>query len=84
MLTYWALRRAGMERRESAQRMVAFLVVLYTIYLMAVVVCGVLLRTGVLHGTNPVGMTIVAAALAGTRPDHHLPDLADPAATSSG
>lgn len=65
VLTYWALRRAGMERRDSAQRMVAFLVVLYTIYMMAVVACGVLLRTGVLHGTNPVGMTIVAAALAG-------------------
>src|SRR4029078_7765547 len=27
-LTYWALRRAGMERRDTARRMVAFLVLL--------------------------------------------------------
>ena len=32
-LTYWALRRAGMGARQAASRMVAFLVLLYTIYL---------------------------------------------------
>ena len=32
-LTYWALRKAGMERRQSASRMVAFLVLLYVVYL---------------------------------------------------
>ena len=30
LLTYWALRKAGMERRQSVCRMVAFLVVLYS------------------------------------------------------
>jgi len=65
VLTYWALRRAGMGRRETAQRMVAFLVVLYTIYLLALAVCGILLRTGVLPGPDPVGMTIVPAGIAG-------------------
>lgn len=65
VLTYWALRRAGMSRRETGQRMVAFLIVLYSIYLIALVACGVLLRTGVLHGPDPVGMTIIPAALAG-------------------
>ncbi len=50
LLTYWALRKAGMERRQSACRMVAFLVLLYSIYLLALVVFGVLLRTGVLAG----------------------------------
>jgi uncharacterized protein (TIRG00374 family) len=64
-LTYWALRRAGMPARETAQRMVAFLVLLYTIYLGALVVCGVLLRVGVFPGPAPVSMTIVPAALAG-------------------
>ena len=29
LLTYWALRKAGMERRQAVCRMVAFLVVLY-------------------------------------------------------
>jgi uncharacterized protein (TIRG00374 family) len=64
-LTYWALRRAGMSKRETAARMVAFLVLLYTIYLLAVVVCGILLRVGVFPGPSPVGMTIVPAAIAG-------------------
>ena len=46
MLTYWALRKAGMERRQTARRMVAFLVLLYAVYMVALVVFGVLLRVG--------------------------------------
>jgi uncharacterized protein (TIRG00374 family) len=65
VLTYWALRKAGMERRESACRMVAFLVLLYAVYLMAMVVDGILLRAGVLSGSHPVGLTIVPAGIAG-------------------
>jgi uncharacterized protein (TIRG00374 family) len=64
-LTYWALRRAGMAAREAASRMVAFLVLLYTIYLGALVVTGIFLRIGLFPGPSPVGMTIVPAALAG-------------------
>jgi uncharacterized protein (TIRG00374 family) len=64
-LTYWALRRAGMPTREAARRMVAFLVLLYTVYLSALVVCGLFLRIGLFPGPSPVGMTIVPAALAG-------------------
>jgi uncharacterized protein (TIRG00374 family) len=64
-LTYWALRRAGMATREAARRMVAFLVLLYTVYLSALVVCGVGLRVGLFPGPRPVGMTIVPAGLAG-------------------
>jgi uncharacterized protein (TIRG00374 family) len=65
VLTYWALRKAGMERRQSACRMVAFLVLLYSVYLASLVVFGVLLRTGVLSGAAPAGLTIVPAAVAG-------------------
>jgi len=64
-LTYWALRRAGMTARDAGRRMVAFLVLLYTIYLGALVVCGIFLRIGLFPGPSPVGMTIVPAALAG-------------------
>jgi uncharacterized protein (TIRG00374 family) len=64
ILTYWALRKAGMERRQSACRMVAFLVLLYGVYLAALVVFGILLRTNVLPGKSPIGLTIVPAALA--------------------
>ncbi|GAC1526517.1 MAG: hypothetical protein NVS2B6_14020 [Thermoleophilaceae bacterium] len=45
--------------------MVAFLVLLYSIYLAALVIFGVLLRTEVLPGPHPVAGTIVPAALAG-------------------
>ena len=65
VLTYWALRKAGMERRQSACRMVAFLALLYAVYLVALVLFGVLLRVGVLPGRSPIGLTIVPAALAG-------------------
>ena len=64
-LTYWALRQAGIPRRRAACRMVAFLVLLYSIYLLSLVVFGILLRTNVLHGDNPVGGTIVPAGIAG-------------------
>jgi uncharacterized protein (TIRG00374 family) len=65
VLTYWALRKAGMERRQTACRMVAFLVLLYAVYMVALIVFGVLLRTGVLNGAHPVGLTIVPAGIAG-------------------
>jgi putative heme transporter len=65
VLTYWALRKAGMPRRQSACRMVAFLVLLYAVYLLTVIVDGILLETGVLHGSDPVALTIIPAAVAG-------------------
>jgi uncharacterized protein (TIRG00374 family) len=64
LLTYWALRKAGMERRQSVCRMVAFLVVLYSVYLLAIVIFGVLLRTGVMAGEAPLSGTVIPAALA--------------------
>ena len=64
-LTYWALRKAGMERRQGACRMVAFLVLLYSLYLLALLGFGTLLRTGALPGPGPLGGTIVPAAIAG-------------------
>jgi uncharacterized protein (TIRG00374 family) len=65
VLTYWALRRAGMPRRETAARMVAFLVLVYAVYMLTLVINGVLLRIGVLSGPAPAGLTIVPAAIAG-------------------
>jgi uncharacterized protein (TIRG00374 family) len=65
VLTYWALRKAGMPRQQSACRMVAFLVLLYAVYMLTLVIDGILLRTGVLAGPAPAGLTIVPAAIAG-------------------
>jgi uncharacterized protein (TIRG00374 family) len=66
VLTYWALRKAGMPRRRSACRMVAFIVLTYFVYLAAVIVFGILLRTHVLSGSAPWAGTIVPAAVAAT------------------
>jgi uncharacterized protein (TIRG00374 family) len=63
-LTYWALRKAGMERRRAACRMVAFLVLLYTVYAAALIVFGILLNTPWVHGKAPVAGTIIPAGLA--------------------
>lgn len=65
VLTYWALRKAGMRRKESARRMVCFLVLLYACYVLGVIVFGILLRTNVLPGYGPVSLTIIPAAIAG-------------------
>src|SRR5262249_4754095 len=64
LLTYWALRKAGMERRQSVCRMVAFLVVLYSVYMLALVIFGILLRTHVISGEAPLSGTVIPAALA--------------------
>jgi uncharacterized protein (TIRG00374 family) len=65
VLTYWALRKAGMPRKESASRMVAFNVLLYAVYMLTLLINGILLRTGVFNGPAPAGLTIVPAAIAG-------------------
>src|SRR5262245_14995186 len=64
LLTYWALRKAGMERRQSVCRMVAFLVVLYSVYMLALVIFGILLRTHAVSGNAPLSGTVIPAALA--------------------
>jgi uncharacterized protein (TIRG00374 family) len=63
-LTYWALRKAGMERRRAVCRMVAFLAIMYSVYLLAIVLFGILLATEVLPGQDHLSVTIVPAAIA--------------------
>jgi uncharacterized protein (TIRG00374 family) len=65
VLTYWALRKAGMERAQAACRMVAFLVLLYAVYMLSLVIDGILLRTQVLNGRNDFELTTIPAAIAG-------------------
>ena len=65
VLTYWALRKAGMPRRRAGCRMFAFLVLTYFVYLASLVIFGVLLRTGVLPGPAPLAGTVVPAAVSG-------------------
>jgi uncharacterized protein (TIRG00374 family) len=65
VLTWWALRKAGMRRHEVARRMVAFLTLHYAFYPLALILFGVLLRTGVMNGKASVELTIVPASVAG-------------------
>jgi uncharacterized protein (TIRG00374 family) len=64
-LTYWALRKAGMGRRDVGRRMVAFVSLHYMFYPLALILFGILLRTGVMNGKGSVELTIVPAAIAG-------------------
>lgn len=60
-LTAWALRRSGMDRRTVAQRMVAFIVLLYTVYAVALIVGGFGLYTGLFPGNAPFAVTMIPA-----------------------
>jgi uncharacterized protein (TIRG00374 family) len=64
-LTYWALRKAGMARRDVGRRMIAFVSLHYVFYPFALILFGILLRTGVMNGKSSVELTIVPAAVAG-------------------
>ena len=60
-LTAWALRRSGMRRRTVASRMIAFLALLYGVYMVAMVLDGVGLYIGLIPGPAPFAITIVPA-----------------------
>jgi uncharacterized membrane protein YbhN (UPF0104 family) len=62
-VTAWALTRAGMSRRVIACRMVASYALQYSIYLGALIVCGLGLWTGVLPGGGSFALTLVPALL---------------------
>jgi uncharacterized protein (TIRG00374 family) len=64
VLTAWALRRAGMRAREVADKTIAFLVLTYCPYAVAVVVCGFGLHWGLFPGEDPFAFTFVPAVIA--------------------
>ena len=64
-LTVWALDRSGMDRRLLVTRLTSFYVLIYGIFMAALVVVGTGLRTGVLNGPAPFGLTVVPALFGG-------------------
>ena len=64
VLMAWALRRAGMRKREVADKTLSFLILTYFPYVTAVIVCGLGLRLGLFSGPDPFGLTVVPAILA--------------------
>jgi len=65
VLTAWAVRRSGMESREVGARMTAFLVLLYAVYMAALLIVGLGLSFGILPGPAPFGLTVAPAIFAG-------------------
>ncbi|MET0685484.1 MAG: lysylphosphatidylglycerol synthase transmembrane domain-containing protein [Solirubrobacteraceae bacterium] len=63
VLTAWALRRSGMRKRTVADKTMAFLVLTYLPYTVAVVVCGFGLHWGLFNGPHPFTLTFVPAVI---------------------
>ena len=64
-LTAWALRRSGMEPRIVACRMIAFLALLYGVYMATLVIAGMGLYLGAFPGPAPFAITVVPAIFGG-------------------
>jgi putative heme transporter len=64
-LTLWALQRSGHRGRAGVRTLLTFLVVVYSVFLGAILVVGGLAATGVLASGGPVVLSAVPAGLAG-------------------
>src|SRR5205823_7743402 len=60
-LTAWAVRRSGLEARIVACRMIAFMALLYAVYMGTLVIDGLGLYLGVFPGPAPFAITVVPA-----------------------
>ena len=61
-LTVWTLKRAGLAPRVAARTLLAFLVVLYAVFLGAIVAAGGVLALGIVHSPGPVALSAIPAA----------------------
>ena len=61
VLTAWALRRSGMTRAQVTSSMTTFIVLLYGVYMIALVVAGLGLASGLLSGEGSPAITLVPA-----------------------
>jgi uncharacterized membrane protein YbhN (UPF0104 family) len=60
-LTIFALRRAGLDTRAAARTLLTFLVLLYSVFLLSVVVAGGALALGLAPGDAPLALTALPA-----------------------
>jgi uncharacterized membrane protein YbhN (UPF0104 family) len=60
-LTAWALKKSGMEARDVAARMTTFMVLLYSVYMGALLFGGLGLYFGVIDGGGSFALTMVPA-----------------------
>src|SRR3954451_256563 len=64
-LTFWSLRRAGQDNGTATRTLLSFLVVLYSVFLGAILVAGTLLATGAVPSSVPFELSALPAAAAG-------------------
>src|SRR4051812_13479144 len=64
-LTAWALRKSGMEARDVAARMTTLLVLLYAVYMGALLIGGLGLYSGIIPGGGSFAITVLPALLGG-------------------
>src|SRR5437763_1081684 len=57
----WALRQAGLRPRAATRTLLAFLVVLYSVFLAAIVLAGTVLSLGLVANHGPRELSAVAA-----------------------
>jgi uncharacterized membrane protein YbhN (UPF0104 family) len=60
-LTIWSFRRAGLSMRGATRMLLAFLVLLYSVFLASIAVAGGLLAFGLAPGGGPLALTAVPA-----------------------
>jgi uncharacterized membrane protein YbhN (UPF0104 family) len=63
-VTVWALRARGLRTREIAERLLAFLLILYAVYMAALLVSGAVVGLGLVHVAHGQALGVLAAALA--------------------
>jgi uncharacterized membrane protein YbhN (UPF0104 family) len=60
-VTLWTLRRAGLQPRKAARTLLVFMVVLYSVFLLAIVLSGAVLTLGIVASGGPVELSAVPA-----------------------
>lgn len=63
-LTLWTLRRAGLKPMAATRTLLTFLVVLYSVFLLAIAVCGAALAFGFVPNRAPAALSVVPAVAA--------------------
>jgi uncharacterized membrane protein YbhN (UPF0104 family) len=63
-LAFWALRQAGLRTQAATRTLLAFLVVLYSVFLGSVLFSGTALALGLVSGHGPLELGAIAAAVA--------------------
>jgi uncharacterized membrane protein YbhN (UPF0104 family) len=60
-LAIWALRRAGLRSSAAIRTLLAFMVLLYSVFLAAIVVAGGVLAVGLVHSGGPEALSAIPA-----------------------